>query len=487
MAVTQITSDLAGIHGNISDVSVTMAVPSLNPTELGGGTGSIRFGLAPMARPQTLRNQPVVLSEKGAWSVAGRISNVEWGGLGGVTLDAETSMQRLNVTVALAPSYTLSEAAAMDLALAKAGFTSSGLATTGVSVFPGWSGTLLDYVKHFCNAYNVEYYITGSNPDTLFFRPLRSNTLSASRNLVDPRFGVADQDLAQNIEVVRYTYVYPPDGASFIEFTPAAEDGDEPQIITVDAGATVVTDIKLDAWVLDVNQPVAADNVGPEARTDAGAYQVLGSDGLPVTAATWVDQGGVVSVATTDDPTVIRVSVTAPAKDALTGSDGDTRPSPYSLSVATDETSYSSLHITGRGVRFTTETLVVATGVAAGLSYEEVGATIENPFVASNAVAWDVGARGAQYFAGANLSVTLSVTADEPFEDILGAGYAGDVNNFRVDGVTYGDGLFTVTGSGLTTIDDFDSIWLGATFADFDAYWAAHSTLDFDTFPLLRG
>ena len=129
MAVTQITSDLAGIHGNISDVSVTMAVPSLNPTELGGGTGSIRFGLAPMARPQTLRNQPVVLSEKGAWSVAGRISNVEWGGLGGVTLDAETSMQRLNVTVALAPSYTLSEAAAMDLALAKAGFTSSGLAS----------------------------------------------------------------------------------------------------------------------------------------------------------------------------------------------------------------------------------------------------------------------------------------------------------------------------------------------------------------------
>lgn len=477
MAVSGITTDL--FQGNISDVSFDLAVPTLNPTELGGSTGSLAFATRALTRPQLLRNKLITIAKNSVWSLRGRISDVTWGPHRATNFQAETSLQRLNVTVSIKPVYLVTETVAMDAALAHAGFTSEGLADSGTVTFPGWTGTLLDYVKHFCNARQMEYVI-GATSDIVSFRPLRTTTITGHQS--DTEFGVNDQTLAQTVEVIRYNYTVPATELSNIEFTPAGED--DPQIISVNAGETSVTDLKINGWVASVNQPVAAMGVGPEARVDNGAYQILGSDGLPVTPGTWNDQGGSVVVSTTDDPTIIRISVTAPNAVYLSGVEGDVRPSPYSIAVNYDDVTRTSLHITGKGVLFKTQTLSVATGVEEGITYEKVGATVDNPFVSSLDDAWDIGVRAAQYYAGSNQSASFSIADSQDIDSVLGARVLGDAIQYRVNSVSWSNGQYAVSCSGLVTIDDFDILWAGLTIADFDAAWVGKTISEFDTLPL---
>lgn len=472
-----ITTDL--FDGNVSDVSFDLAVPTLNPTELGGSTGALSFATRNLTRPQLLRNRLITIAKNSVWSLRGRISDVTWGPHRATNFQAETPLQRLNITVSIKPQYLVTQTAAMDAALAHAGFTSEGLADSGTVTFPGWTGTLLDYVKHFCNYARMEYVI-GATSDIVTFRALRNTTITGNRG--DVEFGVNDQTLAQSVEVIRYNYLVPPTIYSNIEFTPAGED--EAQIISVNAGETSVTDLKINGWVASLNQPVAALGVGPEARVDMGAYQVLGSNGLPVSPATWNDQGGSVVVATTDDPTIIRVSVTAPDAVYLTGSGGDARPSPYSLAVNDDKTTTAALHITGKGVLFKTQTVSVATGVEDNLTYEKVGATVDNPFVSSADDTWNIGIRAAQYFAGANQSASFSLPDTQDIESVLGARVLGDAIQYRVNSVSWSGGQYTVSCSDLVTVSDFDTLWDGLTIADFDTAWAGKTISEFNTLPL---
>lgn len=475
--MSRITTSL--FDGNVSDVSFDVAVPTLNPTELGGSTGSLSFSTRDLPRPQTLRNKPITISNGAVWSASGRVSDVDWGLHRATNFQAETALQRLNITASIKPSYAVTETAAMNAALASAGFVSAGLATTGTVTFPGWTGTLLDYIKHFCNAFRKEYVLS-DDANTLIFRDLRTSELSGNKAGVD--FGINDQTLAQTVEVLQYTYTTPFNAFTNIEFTPAGES--DPQIVSVNAGETAVMELKINGWVASVNQPVASIGVGPEARTDSGAYQVLGSDGLPVQPGAWLDMGGSLVVETTDDPTIMRVSVTAPNAKLVSGSDGDTRPSPYSIAVNYDDITRTSLHITGKGVLFKTNTISVATGVPESLSQEPVGATIDNPFLSTPDLAWNAGVRGAQYYAGANQSMSFSMADTQSISDVLGARIVGDAIHYRVNSVSYSGSQYSVACSGLVTVGDFDTVWSGKTFGDFDAFWAGHTISEFDTLPL---
>jgi len=86
----------------------------------------------------------------------------------------------------------------------------------------------------------------------------------------------------------------PPNTTDNIEFTPAGTS--DAQILTVNAQETVQYDVRLNGWARSVNQPVPMDLIGPEERTDAGAYCVSGSDGLPVSAKQWTETGGSVTI-----------------------------------------------------------------------------------------------------------------------------------------------------------------------------------------------
>ena len=478
--MSRVTTNL--FEGNVSDVSFDAAVPTLNPTELGGGAGNLAFSTGPMSRPQVHRNKTVILSNGDKWLAGGRVSDITWGPHQSTSFQAETALQRLNVTTSIKPSYLVTETAAMNAALASAGFTAQGLATAGTVIFPGWAGTLLDYIKHFCNAFKKEYYVAGDNADVLVFRSLRANTSDSSRD--GEQYWVNDQAVAQSVEIIQYAYTAPTTSYDNIEFMPAGED--DPQIISINAGETVVNDIRINGWVASLNQPIVTLGVGPEARTDTGAYQVLGSNGLPVAPNEWTAQGGSLTASLTDDPSVIRVSITAPDALEISGSDGDTRFSPYSIAVGYGDVTEPALHITGKGVRFKATTHRVLTGVKESISSEPVGATIDNPFVSTEEMAWDVGLRGAQFYSGAKQGMTFSMPDSAPIEDVLGALVPGGTTNYRVDTVSYTGSQYSVSCTGLSTFEDFDSVWDSATFGDFDSAWPGASVEYFDVMPLVK-
>ena len=477
--INKITSNLFG--GNIADISFDVAVPSVNPTEMAGATGALSFSTKKMDNPKGFRNKTAIVEKSGLWAVAGRISDISWGAQA-TLFTAETALQRLNINVYIPPQYHMSEADAMDQALALAGFVSEGLPTTNSVVFPGYAGTLLDYVKFYCNAYVKEYYLEGLDFNTLHFRDLLDNDVT-STNKDSLSFSITDQALAQTVEVLGYRYTIPATTLANIEFTPAGET--DPQIITVDAGASVTTDITLNAWVQSVNQPVCTTGVGPEERVDAGVYQVLGNDGLPVPPDLWRDRGGSLVVSTTDDPSVIRVVLSAPAPVFAPGSDTDSLPSPYSIAVSDGETSRSSLHITGKGVRYHQTTYTVPTGVPNALSYEKVGVTVDNPFVNTAHLIWDTGARAAQAYSGAAQSCTFSISDAREIENVLGARVRTDGVDFRTNSVSYGGGLYALSCTGYSIIDAFDETWDGLTFDDFDTFWDGKTFDEFDSDPLL--
>lgn len=242
----------------------------------------------------------------------------------------------------------------------------------------------------------------------------------------------------------------------FMEFTPATTE--DMQILSVNAGETTSYDIQLNAWVSSVNQPVAKDLIGPEERTDEGAYCVAGADGLPVTAAQWLGQGGKVVVSLTDDPSVIKVEVTAPSLDILPGPDGGNRLAPYSIAATSgDNTMYNGLHITGTGLRFNRTELVLPTGVNSDITIEEIGVTVDNPWISDSEKAYDIGVRAAQAWAGPTYTFTEGTTSKRhALRNVVGGRFGGDLVKFRVENATGSSSGIRCQGISDTTFQDFD-------------------------------
>lgn len=456
----------------LSGYSMVADVPSLNPSEMSGSTGSISVTTAPLQDYQFLRNKPFTLTDERFGSLTGRVGTIA-NSENQLVLSGESSLRRLTAEVSIPPKYLASTAACMDEALSLAGFTSAGLPTGNVDSFPGWRGTLLDYVKHFCAVYRVEYYLTKSSPNVLNFRTVGGAEVAAGSfygfsNTLD------DQSLSQNVEVIVREFTVPGNTSDSVEFTPAYAESD-PQILTVDAGAVTEYEIKLNGWVREVNQPVAVDYVSPGEQTGVGSYCVAGNDGLPISAAQWTAFGGSVRVEITEDPSVLRVTVTAPQQSPLRGSDGVTdRYAPYSIGATAvlDNTFYNSLHITGKGIRTRNNTLACPTGATSDTTVEGVGATVDNPFVSSLSRGWGVAVECARAYSGPTHTFSASlIPSGSDIEDTLGSVTRREVFKFRVESITVGPDGATTSGNAYVTISDFDSLWGGKTIGEFDTVW----------------
>ena len=482
-------TDIPGIGSNLETASFELSVPTLDPTDLGGSTGSISFTTGPIALPQKLRNSRFTMTDDQYGSVTGRISQISWGNPGQVSFSAETMLQRLNIQATILPAYLVSMADAINSALGHAGMVCAGLPTAGLVAFPGYAGTVLDYVKFFCTVYGYEVYPTPGSPNVITFRAIRGAEYSGDWS--SQTFDVNDQTVAKSVDVVRYEYEVPATSAANIEFTPAGTR--DAQILTVDANQVISYDIRLDGWAQSVNQPVVADLIGPEERTDVGAYCVAGSDGLPISAAQWSNTGGSVRVEITDDPAVLRVTITGPKADVIVSADGTTdRFAPYSLAATTGTTTYNSLHITGKGIRARATTQTFLTGAVSEVSMEETGSTVENPFVNTIALLWNVGVRAAQVYAGSRHTQSASGSPDSDIIGVLGSRTSDGSAKFRVETVTVSPDLVSFSATADTLFSDFNGVWAGATFndfrksrtgvtfSDFNADWIGRTFGDFD-------
>ena len=461
--------DLPGINTNVSNYSFTVNVPSMDPTNSEGSSGSISFDTGPLTRPQHYRNGLFTLTDSRFGGISGRVSEIGFGS-GSVNFTAETVFQRLTATSTIKPKFGASTLACMTAVLALGGFTCDGLDNTNSDVFPGWSGSILNYLQMFCAARQKEYVVEGT---ILHFRPIRGANYTNSLKSIS--FTLNDQSLAQNIEVVDYACVT----GNNIEFFPAAAQ-DVTQVLTVETDGRIVYDVKINGWVETLNQPTQTNLVGPGIQDGTtGTYCVSANDGLPITTGQWSSTGGRIFVESTNDPSVIRITVWGPSGITVDGVDPL---SPYSIAAsAGDGVYYNALHITGRGIRYTPTTHRLATGATSDTTIEELGATVENPFLSTLGLAYDVGLRSAQTFAGPNYQMSGSTKVAQDYTTILGSRFdSGQGVIFRTTGVSVSQSGEELAGTMDTTFGDFNTAWAGKTLGEFNSIWGTYTFLEFN-------
>lgn len=264
---------------------------------------------------------------------------------------------------------------------------------------------------------------------------------------------------ARSIEVIWYEGDY----GDNIEVVPPDAD-----IITVDAGETVEVDIETGAWLRNVNQPVCVDWVEADENYYSGTngvYAVAGSDNRPITAAEWLANGGVVTVAISpDDPRTMRVTVKGMS------SSGTAHLGPYRIAmVNTIGGDYPALRVTADAVRAIPHTLKLPTGVDEAITKTDVGVTVDNPFIQSLDQAYSVGVRLARKYCGLVMSLSGGGEGIQPHQ-LLDYEWM----RYIVRDIS-GDPTKTVSfdAEEYTQMSDFEESWPRATYTmqDFQNVW----------------
>lgn len=452
------TTDLFG--NKIRDLSINLEVPSLDPADSGGSTGSV--SLSTDGDPDFFMwpGRELLVNEK----LRTAISSVSLSDEVRASVSAEFPLYRTNVHRTVRPySGTLGGALFRLGNLVGLNFVATSGGSTPV-LCPGFEGNLWVYLKHFLAMYGYEPVANTDRTYEVFFRPVRSGgTLTG--HVTDTTRSLGEANLAKFVEVNYYNnkpvtngQVYPLAG---IEEVPE-------QIFTVEAGRTTEVDIQVSAWLSAVNQAYPVDFV--DATTDwsgtNGRYSITAADGAPVPAAAWVGEGGRLSLELTDDPSVVRMRLVGPRVSGWSESIG-----PFSVAATgVGGVMFSTLRITGTGVSFFQESLRIATGAGGPLVSEDVGVTVDNPFIATKSQAYNLGIRTAQAYAGAQYTLDNTygphdgVTYDQPGKRI-----DGDRVKFRVRSASISQGGVSVSADADTTFADFNSVYNGKTFADFNA------------------
>lgn len=458
------TTDLFG--NKIRDLSINLEVPSLDPADSGGSTGSVSLSTDGDSDFFMWPGRDLLVNEK----LSTAISSVTLSDEVRASVSAEFPLYLTNVHRTIRP-YSGNLAGALLYLGDLVGLTftvTSGWATPVLC--PGFEGNLWVYIKHLLALYDYEPVADTSGTNLVLFRPIRSGgTLTG--HVTDTARSLGEDNLAKFVEVNYYNNKPVTDGQVY----PLAgiEVPQDQTVFQVSAGETIETEIQVSAWLSSVNQPTAIDYVNSTTDWSGtnGRYSIAGGDGIGVNAANWLGEGGRLTLSLTDDPSVLRMTLIGPRPSLWAD-----RVGPFSVAATTGNT-YSSLRITGTGVTFFQESLRIATGAGGPLVSEDVGVTVDNPFVATKSQAYDLGIRTAQAYAGAHYGLDNSYGPhDEVSYAQPGMRIDGDRVKFRVRSASISQGKVSVSAERDTTVADFNAVYNGKTFADFNT---ANSGMNF--------
>jgi hypothetical protein len=288
--------------------------------------------------------------------------------------------------------------------------------------FSGFSGNVWETFKAYCSIFQLDVSCAGGKftvgPRQTETTPV--DTLGALSKSISKR------DQARFVEVVCQNSVPTLSGNSVLPMVMWKAD----TVYQVAVGETQTFLVQTDHSILQLSQPVAVSGITPFPYTSgAGQYVVTGSDGYIVAPQFWRDQGGSITVDTTDNEGEIKVTITGPKFDSVRA--------PYRISEG--DAGRPALYVSGQGVINTPTTLRVSTGNTKAA--KEVGVTLDNPFIANVTLAYDAAARAARKFATPDVSVTVNEALDYDSPSALGVIPAGqlikrDGNILRLTDVT---------------------------------------------------
>lgn len=441
-----------GYHtSNISSFSVQEDATPIDPSSSAGGVGQITFTMDETPDSPLLIGE-LIITDGTRGRTSGAIHTLDSTD-GKLSVTADSVLGRFNTDRTALP-YNGTLGGAIQAYCDLVGITTDVITDASVSsravTYPGWKGNAWTYMKALLAKEQVEMALVFNK---VYVRPLRLLTANVDRSTT-MGWSLTDSVSAETVEIYYYNNLY---GAGQ-EIYPVP--GTEATIYTVNAGETVKFTQQLNASLNSVNQPVVQDSVGNNRYPGtSGVYAVAGNDGLPIPAAQWTAQGGSLTVAITDDPSVIEVTIKGAS---------DTQYAPYRIAMTSGPSNYyNALHITGAGVTWDKKLLTLYTGANDPLNSTTVGATIDNPFISTYREALNVGLIAAGNYAGNGLTLRGSAYALNRQDDGRNVIWA-TIDDFNI-----------AEGYG-TTIGTFNTEWSGDTIDDFNDYWDEQVTLLFE-------
>lgn len=425
---------------NIRSFSVQEDATPIDPSSSYGGVGQISVVIDDFHDAPKLIGS-VVLADGTRGKTSGTVRSLSAPD-GVLTISADSVLGKFNTDRTAQPLNT-TLGAAVQYYCDLVGITNDVVVDSSIAsrpvVYPGWTGNAWVYMKNLLAKEQIEMALVF---DRVYVRPLRQLVANMDKR-ASQGWTLDNSVMAKSVEVYYYNHVY----GTQQEIYPLTTQ--EPSIYTVNAGETVKFTQQLNASLLSVNQPVALDFVNNTTYAGTnGVYAVSGNDGLPITAAQWVAQGGSVKVELTDDPSVVEITITGASMPNY---------APYRIAMTSGSSNYyNSLHITGTGVTWDKKLLTIPTGCSD--TSVKVGTTVDNPYISTLSDALSVGGKAAQAYAGVNYRVSgvaFDINRNGQGRDIIQATIA-DFNTQVAPG---------------TTIASFNTTWAGETIADFNEYW----------------
>ena len=377
-----------------------------------------------------------------------------------VTISGDTRLGDFNIEVQASPfSGRLEDAFGYYCALANidSGIVVDPALRDRQVAFPGWSGNLWNHMKMMATGITADLNLVSNN---VVLRPVRQFTAIADR-AIDASPEVDGTSLALKQEVIWYDTERVTSGLIY----PAGGWNPEVRVLSVNAGETAETTLDVPNSIFAIDQPVAVNSVTPEYDASS-VYTVVGDDNITIPAQQWLDYGGSLSVAISEDTNSLIVTITgATGLVQLNGQPMKTFR--IAMSAGTGDSTYSTLRIVGDSIQLNQKSIIIPTGVEEWRTGQEFAPTIDNPFINSMEDAFSAGVRGARRHSGKTFSISSTVTAVNrrgqrgtanypPYsyaQSIWGGGTYGDVDDGNA-GKTYG----AIQGEFYELVqDDFDN------------------------------
>jgi hypothetical protein len=356
----------------------------------------------------------------------------------------------------------------------------------GDYAYRGWDDNVWSMLCELCAATNNSMAIM---EDSLLFFNRTDRTYHLPDDLAMTPLSLDSRASGQRVEVVNQNSRW---SNNLEVMYDAAQDNN--RVLSIDVLGLSYSTIDINMYPDFILQPIAADTVGP------GAYTVVDSNELPVSAELWNSHGAKVTAILGERPGSLAIRLDGPML-TIPG----TVP-PYRL---TDTRGTPTLTVMGSGVVTNPEVIRVGTGASEEIAPQIVAQSIDSPFLINSALAYTEGAWAAYHAGTPNQRFSMTFSANESPDwayDTSGAGGTFQLTNaimlyqdseYLIENVEFTESTITVNvvrynlvghtdNSNILGVPNarFDEIWNGRTCAEFEAYWNIYTSQDFTIAPL---
>lgn len=516
--ITSNTGTGSIVPDSIFAYSYSEEVTSIDPSSSNGGTSQVTLSAVADSTSKFLINNLMQLTDTDSGSVDFQVKSVSINA-GLVSITGDTTMARLNVEKTAGPVGGLPETPAtlldaINYYCGLVGITpafddaiDSDLSLVPVN-FIGWTGNVWEHLKMLCSA--SSFSLVDNSPFEMYFannelrfRPALSRRSDFSENKAEESTSINAFDASKSVVVTYYGTSYGIDKVFYEESNYSPDTPEENKFqsslndnFQVDAGKTITKRFKIDASLASINQPepvIEITRVPPSPYADGGVgqYVVVGTDNLPVKPAQWTALGGKLTVALTENPNEVEVTMTAPEAYIMPTADSssaDTTPAPYKIGIESSGIAdYPALWLTGTGVFFIKEDKTFLTGAPDNYTSNDVAATINNPFISDLHSLSNAGIAAAQAYCGPTVTVNKTLGNRGTFGTTIGLTERIDDAVFRYESVSYSPASVQLSGRMYTSINEFDENWIDTSFSTFNSSLTGLKFNELTVAPLTKG